>query len=160
MSKGIAEEGDAKNRHLRCLRDGQSPPEGSIDRLFLVSYSPAPQPVNAHNVKKAYKIKIDMEKLSKNKKENGLLNEIKKQITEMADTKKEAVEQVKYCRENYPNEPDYNIAQSGFLLCYDDDIRKMYERHHYAVKGKNTDEIWRKYITHIGKVVRNSEDFK
>lgn len=72
------------------------------------------------------------EKFSPNKKLNTVLNDIYNQLLEICDSKKDSVQQVKYYKKNYPKEVDFNIAQFGELLCYYDDVRKMYVDAGYA----------------------------
>ncbi len=101
-----------------------------------------------------------MEKLSKNRKKNGLLRDIERQILDMSDTREESIDQVRYCKKNYPKEPDYNIVQSGFLLCYTKEIEELYKKNGYETKGKNADRLWKDYIRHTGEVIRRSTNFK
>ena len=90
-----------------------------------------------------------MKKFSKNKKLNGVLNEIYEDLNELS------LEEVKRYYNEYRNETDYNIAQYGNLLCYYYDIYLLYERHGYiSTRKMSTTKIWDLYKRQVGYVAR------
>lgn len=91
-----------------------------------------------------------MEKFSKNKKLNGVLNEIYDSLQELG------IDEVKHYHDEFRTlKNDYNIVEYGNLLIYFDDIRKLYERNGYKSIAKMSDEaIWTTYKRQVGWLVR------
>lgn len=101
------------------------------------------------------------EKFSTNKKLNTVLNDIYDQLLECSDSKKESIELVKDYKKKFPKEIDFNIVQYGELLCYYDDIRKMYVNAGYtSMKKMDNDQIWETYKKQVGYVVKTAKIFK
>ena len=91
-----------------------------------------------------------MEKYSKNKKLNSVLNEIHTQLLELG------LEEVKHYYNEFKYESDYNIAQYGSLLVYYVDVREMYTNCGYKSLDKISDaKVWEIYKRQIGYVVRD-----
>jgi len=63
-----------------------------------------------------------MPKYTQECKENKLFNAILKLFVEHFDTLDIAVREIKYCKEHYFQERDYNIAQSGMIYLTNPDI--------------------------------------
>ena len=90
-------------------------------------------------------------KYSKNVKLNNVLNRIENQMNYL-----ELPEIAEYMQE-YPNEPDYNIAQYGNMLVYYDEIREMYiESGYKTFKGNkiSNTSMWNFYKSQVGYVAR------
>ncbi len=116
--------------------------------------------VSAKRTPKKSVSKFGKENFSSNKKLNSVLNSIKKQLLDISDTKKESVEQVIYCKKHYSKEPDFNIAQSGFLMCDNNAVRAFYKKKGYAVANVSDEKLWSMYLAHIGYVAKKSVAFK
>ena len=92
---------------------------------------------------------------SKNKKLNGVLNEIYSDLLEMCDTKEESISNIKHYAKEFPKELDYNIVQYGNLLIWHDDILAMYKKYGYKSLGRlSSDDRWNIYKRQVGYVVR------
>lgn len=90
-----------------------------------------------------------MRNFSKNKKLNGVLNDILESLQEMG------IEEVARYYKEFNNEIDYNIVQYGNLLMYYDDIRELYRRNGYTSLDKMSDNrIWDIYKRQVGYVAR------
>ena len=89
-----------------------------------------------------------MEKLSKNKKLNYVLNFIYNELSELG------IEEVKRYKKEFKNEIDYNIAQYGNLLIYYDDIKELYKKAGYKTYFKD-DKIWEIYKRQVGYIAHN-----
>ena len=100
------------------------------------------------------KIKI-MKTFSKNKKLNGVLNDIHTQLLEMCDTENESICEIKHYAKEFPKELDYNIAQYGNLIVYHDDVLAMYKKYGYkSLDRLSNGAIWNIYKRQVGYVVR------
>lgn len=90
-----------------------------------------------------------MRNFSKNKKLNGVLNDILESLQELG------IEEVARYYKEFNNEKDYNIVQYGNLLIYYDDIRELYRRNGYTSLDKMSDNrIWDIYKRQVGYVAR------
>ena len=90
-------------------------------------------------------------KYSKNTKLNTVLNQIEENLNYL-----ELSEIARYMKE-YPNEPDYNIAQYGNMLVYYWEIRKMYINAGYKTFENNKisdSKMWKIYKRQVGYVAR------
>lgn len=86
-------------------------------------------------------------KYSKNKKLNGVLNEIEEQLLELG------LDEVKHYYDEFKYEKDYNIAQYGNLLIYYYDVQEMYQRNGYKTKFSDN-KAWGTYKHQVGYVTR------
>ena len=90
-------------------------------------------------------------KYSKNVKLNTVLNQIEEDLNYLGLS-----EIVRYMKE-YPNEPDYNIAQYGNMLVYYCEIRKMYINAGYKTfeNNKISDfkmrEIYKRQVGYVAR---------
>ena len=92
---------------------------------------------------------------SKNKKLNGVLNDIYIQLIEMCDTENESISEIKRYAKEFPKEYDYNIAQYGNLIIYHDDVLAMYKKYGYkSLDRLSSDDRWNIYKRQVGYVVR------
>ena len=90
-----------------------------------------------------------MKKFSKNKKLNGVLNDILESLEELG------VEEVRHYYDNFRNETDYNLAQYGNLLVYYYQVKELYSRNGYKTLEKWSDQkVWETYKRQVGYVVR------
>lgn len=90
-----------------------------------------------------------MRNFSKNKKLNGVLNDILESLQELG------IEEVARYYKEFNNEKDYNIVQYGNLLMYYDDIRELYRHNGYTSLDKMSDNrIWDIYKRQVGYVAR------
>lgn len=90
-------------------------------------------------------------KYSKNIKLNNVLNQIENQLTYL-----ELPEIARYMKD-FPNEPDYNLAQYGNMLVYYWEIRKMYINAGYKTFENNRisdNKMWEIYKRQVGYVAR------
>lgn len=90
-------------------------------------------------------------KYSKNVKLNKVLNQIEDDLKCL-----ELTEIARYMKE-YPNEPDYNIAQYGNTLIYYYEIRNMYTSAGYKSFMENkisNSKMWEIYKRQVGYVAR------
>lgn len=90
-------------------------------------------------------------KYSKNTKLNTVLNQIENQLTYL-----ELPEIARYMKD-FPNEPDYNLAQYGNMLVYYWEIRKMYINAGYKTFENNKisdSKMWEIYKRQVGYVAR------
>lgn len=96
-----------------------------------------------------------MEKYSKNKKLNGVLNDIREQLLSIHDTEDESRKEIAHYKREFPKEIDFNLAQYGNLLIYYYDVRAMYARHGYKSIVRMSDaEVWETYKRQVGYVAR------
>ena len=86
-------------------------------------------------------------KYSKNKKLNGVLNEIEGQLLELG------LDEVKRYYDEFKCESDYNIVQYGNLLIYYCDVQEMYKENGYKTKFSDN-KIWEIYKHQVGYVTR------
>lgn len=90
-----------------------------------------------------------MRNFSKNKKLNGVLNDILESLQEMG------IEEVTHYYKEFNNEIDYNIAQYGNLLIYYADVKELYRRNGYTSLDKMSDhKVWDIYKRQVGYVAR------
>lgn len=90
-----------------------------------------------------------MKNFSKNKKLNGVLNDILESLQEMG------IEEVARYYNEFNNEIDYNIAQFGNLLIYYADVKELYRRNGYTSLDKMSDhKVWDIYKRQVGYVAR------
>lgn len=92
-----------------------------------------------------------MIRFSKNKKLNGVLNNIYNSLEGLG------FDEVKHYYNSFKgqNISDYNIAQYGSLLVYYDDVRELYIKNGYKSIKKISDfKIWETYKRQAGFVVR------
>lgn len=90
-----------------------------------------------------------MEKFSKNKKLNGLLNDILDSLKDLG------IEEVKRYYNEFKGQKDYNIVDYGNLLIYYDDIRELYANNGYKSVQKMSDsKLYETYKRQVGYVVR------
>ena len=90
-------------------------------------------------------------KYSKNVKLDNVLNQIENQLTYL-----ELPEIARYMKD-FPNEPDYNLAQYGNMLVYYWEIRKMYINAGYKTFENNRisdNKMWEIYKRQVGYVAR------
>lgn len=90
-------------------------------------------------------------KYSKNAKLNKVLNEIENNLHYLE------ISEIKRYMKEYPNEPDYNIAQYGNMLVYYWEIRQMYIKAGYKSFMDNRisdDKMWEIYMRQVGYVAR------
>lgn len=90
-------------------------------------------------------------KYSKNTKLNTVLNQIEDDLKCL-----ELPEIARYMKD-FPNEPDYNLAQYGNMLLYYCDIRKMYTDAGYKIFEGNRisdNKMWEIYKRQVGYVAR------
>lgn len=92
---------------------------------------------------------------SKNKKLNGVLNDIYTQLLEMCDTENESISNIKHYVKEFHKKSDYNIAMYGNLIVYHDDVLAMYKKYGYKSLDKlSNDARWDIYKRQVGYVVR------
>ena len=90
-----------------------------------------------------------MEKFSKNKKLNGVLNDILDSLKDLG------LEEVKRYYKEFRAYKDYNIVEYGNLLIYYEDIRELYKSNGYKSIDKMSDsKIWETYKRQVGYVTR------
>ena len=92
-----------------------------------------------------------MKNFSKNKKLNGVLNDIYQSLEELG------LEEVKRYHDEFKFKgiKDYNIVEYGNLLIYYDDIRDLYKKNGYKTIDKMSDErVWATYKRQVGYLVR------
>lgn len=90
-----------------------------------------------------------MEKFSKNKKLNGVLNDILDSLKELG------LEEVTRYYKEFKEYKDYNIVEYGNLLIYYDDIRELYKSNGYKSLDKmSNNKIWETYKRQVGYVAR------
>lgn len=92
-----------------------------------------------------------MKNFSKNKKLNGLLNDIRDELLEFG------IEEILHYHDEFKGQAsDFNIVQYGNLLIYYDDIRELYEKNGYkSIKKWSDDKIWDTYKRQVGYIVRD-----
>lgn len=90
-----------------------------------------------------------MIKFSKNKKLNGVLNDILESLEELG------VEEIKHYYNSFRNETDYNLAQYGNLLVYYYQVKELYARNGYkSIEKMNDAKVWEIYKRQVGYVAR------
>ena len=92
-----------------------------------------------------------MKSFSKNKKLNGLLNDIRDELLELG------MEEILHYHDEFKGQAsDFNIVQYGNLLIYYDDIRELYEKNGYkSIKNWSDEKIWDTYKRQVGYIVRD-----
>lgn len=94
-------------------------------------------------------------RFSKNKKTNGVLNEIYNDLLTMCDTEEQSRAEIKRYRREFPRVIDCNIAQYGNVLIYYHQVREMYEKHGYkSVVRMSDNAVWDCYLRQVGYVAR------
>lgn len=90
-----------------------------------------------------------MEKFSKNKKLNGLLNDILDSLKDLG------IEEVKRYYNEFKGLNDYNIVGYCNLLIFYDDIRELYANNGYkSVQKMSNIKLYETYKRQVGYVVR------
>lgn len=90
-----------------------------------------------------------MEKFSKNKKLNGVLNDILDSLKDLG------IEEVKRYYNEFRGQKDYNIVDYGNLLIYYEDIRELYANNGYKSILKMSDsKLYETYKRQVGYIVR------
>lgn len=90
-------------------------------------------------------------KYSKNAKLDNVLNQIENNLLYLG------ISEIGRYMKEYPNEPDYNIAQYGNMLVYYWEIRKMYIKAGYKSFMNNRisdNKMWEIYKRQVGYVAR------
>lgn len=90
-------------------------------------------------------------KYSKNTKLNTVLNQIEGNLLQLGK------DEIKRYMEEFPNEPDYSIADYANMLVYYWEIRKMYINAGYKTfeNNKISDfKMWKIYKRQVGYVAR------
>ncbi len=96
--------------------------------------------------------------VANNQKPRRLRELIKDNILNSADTPQEAIETVRYCIENYGDEPDFNLAQSATIqpVSYWE-IAELIKKAGYsegAIKRMGDDRMWQFYLYNVGEAAR------
>ena len=90
-----------------------------------------------------------MEKFSKNKKLNGVLNDILDSLKDLG------IEEVKRYYNEFKGQKDYNIVEYGNLLVYYADIRELYVNNGYKSVLKMSDsKLYETYKRQVGYIIR------
>lgn len=90
-----------------------------------------------------------MKKLSKNKKLNGVLNDIKESLLKMG------LDEVKRYYNEFQGASDYNIVQYGNLLIYYTEVKELYAKNNYKSIAKMSDnKVWEIYKRQVGYITR------
>lgn len=90
-----------------------------------------------------------MEKFSKNKKLNGVLNDILDSLKDLG------LEEVKRYYKEFRAYKDYNIVEYANLLIYYDDIRELYKSNGYkSIDKMSNSKVWEIYKRQVGYVAR------
>lgn len=90
-------------------------------------------------------------KYSKNVKLNTVLNQIEN------DLRYFEIPEIARYMQDFPNEPDYNIAQYGNMLIYYAEIREMYiDAGYKSFEGNriSDNKMWEIYKCQVGYVAR------
>lgn len=96
---------------------------------------------------------IFTEKLIDAQRENDVLNKIFKLFVQRFETADDAVKQIQYCKENYANEPDYNLAQSALIFQSDPEIRELYAScGYYDIDRYTSWTINLRFYNHVANV--------
>lgn len=86
-------------------------------------------------------------------RENDVLNKIFELFVQHFDTAQDAVNQILYCKENYPYKPDYNLAQSAIIFLSDPEIRELYAScRYYDIDRYTNKAINRRFYRHVANV--------
>ena len=92
-----------------------------------------------------------MKKFSKNVKLNTVLNGIYEDLKELG------IEEVRRYKDEFKNEPDYNIVQYGNLLIYYADIREFYKNAGYKSMEKMSDskvlDIYKRQVGYVARKI-------
>lgn len=87
---------------------------------------------------------------SKNRKLNGVLNEIENDLLEELGR-----DEIARYMADFPYEPDYNIAQYGNVLIYHCHVFDLYRRHGYkSTANFSASKMWETYRRQVGYVAR------
>lgn len=93
-------------------------------------------------------------KYSVNPKLNAVLQSIEDDLFSMEESKEICLSEMKRYMREFPNEPDYNLAQYGRLLVSSYQVRELYEACGYVPDKRSDDKVWRTYLEQVGYVVR------
>lgn len=88
---------------------------------------------------------------------NKVLLEIAVDLLTMCDTVRESVANIKGYKMEYPNEPDYNIAQYGNLIISYYDVCQFYKNagvKRGEIAEKDYCKLWERYLRDVGDAVR------
>ena len=86
---------------------------------------------------KTYKIM----KYSKNVKLNNILVTIQDQLLNICDKYYNSISEIERYMDEFPNEPDYNIAQYGNVLIYNHEIEQLY-KDYKSLKNASPNKLW------------------
>lgn len=96
-----------------------------------------------------------MNKYSPNKKLEACLCNIELDLLTMCDTTEDSINEIRRYMNEFPKEPDYNLAQYGNLLIYYDQVRDFYRDCGYKSTNNMSDNrIWATYLRQVGYVAR------
>lgn len=97
-----------------------------------------------------------MKTFSVNTKLNGVLNEIYNDLLAISDGGAfDSWKEIRRYFREFPNEPDYNLAQYGNVLIYYYQVREMYRRHGYKSMDRLSDsKVWEIYKRQVGYIAR------
>lgn len=85
-----------------------------------------------------------------------IAREIMDDLLFMVDNSEESFDEIKRYMREFPQEPDYNIAQHGNLLVYCNDVRNVFSRCRYEAESKalSDSSLWELYKCLVGIVAR------
>ena len=100
-----------------------------------------------------------MKAFSKNKKLNGVLNDIHTQLLEMCETKKESICEIKRYAKNFSKELDYNLYEYGNLLIWDGDMKDLYKDYKSLQKSsiESIRNIYKRQIRYVANYILTNE---
>lgn len=98
-------------------------------------------------------------KYSKNVKLNKVLNQIEKDLNDFD------LSEIAHFMQEFPKEPDYNIAQYGCVKIYHWEIRKMYIDAGYKtfrgnrISNSKMRKIYRKHVGYVARELMKTATF-
>lgn len=95
-----------------------------------------------------------MIKYSVNPKLNRYLLEIQNQLLQKGNTVEESISIIKRYRNEFPKEPDYNLAQHGGMCVGGWEVKELMESCGYAPTKRSNEQVWDKYLHSVGYVAR------
>lgn len=95
-----------------------------------------------------------MNKWSKNAKLNALLQGIEDTLFNIDEAPVACINEMRRYMKEYPEEPDYKLAQHGRLLVYYSQVEELYKECGYVLKHRTGEELWHNYLQQVGYVVR------
>lgn len=96
-----------------------------------------------------------MNKYSPNKKLETALCGIEQDLLTMRDTPEESLNNIRRYVQEFPKEPDYNLAQYGNLMIYYSQVREFYRDCGYkSMQRESDDKIWTTYLKQVGYVAK------